>query len=110
MRDTMLSQKAQQFAGAWQEATLRQEFLKQFFVSTLERISLGGRDFAAEFTGHGACEEPATHSDATMNAPTIDRHACLREGTLPREHMRINGVDESSVKIKDKRCHIRAEA
>jgi hypothetical protein len=36
-----------------------------------------------------------------MNAPTVNSHAGLCQGALPREDVGIDGIDESSVKIED---------
>jgi hypothetical protein len=40
-----------------------------------------------------------------MNAPTIDSHTRLSQGALPREDVCIDGVDKSSVKIKNQCWH-----
>jgi len=67
----------------------------------LQRISLGRRDLAAEFAGDSSSEESPTHPHPAMNTPAVNSHACLCQGTLPREDVCIDGIDESSVKIKD---------
>jgi hypothetical protein len=70
-------------------------------MSLLQGFSLGWRNVVAEFAGDGSSEEAATHPDATMNAPTIDSHSCLCKGSLPRKDVCIDGIDETSVKIKN---------
>ena len=74
-------------------------------MSALERISLSRRDLATEFAGDSSSEKAAAHTDAAMNAPTVQGHPCLCQGPLPGKYVRINGVDESSVKIEDQCWH-----
>ena len=80
---------------------LRRQFPKQLFVSMLQRLSLGRRNLATKFPSHRSSEKAATHTDATMNAPTIDSHTCLCQGALPRKDMGVDGIYQSPVEIED---------
>jgi hypothetical protein len=40
-----------------------------------------------------------------MDPPAVDRHADLRERTLPGDDVCVHGVDECSVEVEDERLH-----
>jgi len=59
----------------------------------------------SDLASHRAGEEPATHPDAPVDLPPVDRKASLGERPLPGEDVRVHGVDERSVEIENEGAH-----
>src|SRR5438045_791512 len=64
-------------------------------------------DVSPELACDTAGEQATAHADTTMNPPSVDREAGFGEGALPREDMRIDGVDQRSVEVEDQGAHQR---
>ena len=72
-------------------------------VARLDRLRLLSRELPPHLARDRAREQPAAHPDPAVDPPAVDRHPLLRERPLPREHMRVDRVDERSVEIEDQR-------
>jgi len=105
MRHICAAQGAQKLHRAGKRSALRQELSKQLSMPPLQRLSLLRGDFTAELSRDRAGEESAAHSDAAVNAPTVDSETCLRQRTLPCEHVSVDGIDESSIEIENQGGH-----
>ena len=64
-------------------------------------IAQGPPDLACD----RAREEASAHPNAPVDFPAVDREAGFRERALPGEHVRVNGVDERPVEIKNESAH-----
>src|SRR5207302_639151 len=70
-------------------------------VAKLDRLGLCRRELAPHLARDRAREEAAAHPDPAVDAPAVDRHPFLRKRALPREHVRVDGVDQRAVEVED---------
>src|SRR5206468_8144221 len=80
---------------------LGQQFAKKLPVAGLDAPGVTVAQGSSDLARHRPCEQPAAHPDASMDLPPIDRKTGLGKRTLPREDMRVDGVDERAVEIED---------
>ena len=74
-------------------------------VTMLQRVGLIAFELATDLARDRAGEQPAAHANPAVHAPAVDRHAGFRQRLLPGKHVRVDGVDEGSVEIKDQCAH-----
>jgi hypothetical protein len=106
VRHAALSEVAQHVDRARQRPPLGQELTEQLAVPALQRLRLLQRELTPDLAGCGPREQAAAHPHTAVDAPAVDRQPFLRERALPREDMRVNGVDEGSVEVEDERRHV----
>ena len=105
VRHVILFQKFQKLDGTRQRPSLRRELHEEFTVTTLKRFRFFRRELASDLACDCPCEQSAAHPDPAVNPPSVDRHPGFFKCLLPREHMRINRVDERSVEVKYQCVH-----
>ncbi len=108
--DLLFAQPAQELDRAGQRPALWQELAEELAVARLDPASVGVAERPADLAGDGAGEEAPAHPDPTVDLPPVDRQAGLRERTLPRENVRVDGVDQGPVEIENERTHPLLEA
>src|SRR2546429_26120 len=86
--------RALELVGPGRWPARRQELLERLAVARLETACLVRRELAADLAPDRAREQPATHPDAPVDPPAVDRHAPLGEHALPREDVGVDGVHE----------------
>ncbi len=57
----------------------------------------------ADLSAESLNQQTATHADAAMNTPHSQGETQLFQRLVPREHMLIDAIDESAVKIEKQR-------
>jgi hypothetical protein len=103
--DPCVPQLRQQLARARQRASFRQDLEEDLRMPALEDLELLAGQRPADLARHHACEQSSTHPDPAVDAPGVDHESRFRERTLPREDMRVDGVDERPIQIEDQRPH-----
>jgi hypothetical protein len=58
------------------------------------------RELAADFTLGVTDDKASTGPDVTMKPVSVHGHAFFAKGSLPGEHMGVDGIDQGAVKIK----------
>ena len=72
-------------------------------MAALDRLCLRVGERAPDLARRSACEQAPAHPDPAVDPPAVDRELNLGERSLPREHVRVHGVDERAVEIEDER-------
>ena len=103
VRDPFRPQEGEQLAGARQRPSIGQELAEQCAVALLDHLGLVIAHRTSGLARDRAGEQAAAHPDPAVDAPAIDRQARLREGSLPREDMRIHRIDQRAVEVEDQR-------
>jgi len=86
-------------------APLGEKFAEQLAVASLQRFRCRHVDVVPEFPCRRAHEQAATHTDAAVNTPTVNCKAGFHKSALPGKHVRIDGVHESAIEIKNQCAH-----
>ena len=105
MHDPALPQVGEQVDRAGQRPPVGEQLAEDPPVPPLERLGLLRRQLPPHLARDGAREEAAAHPDPPVDPPPVDRHPLLRQRALPREDVRVDGVDERPVEIEDQRRH-----
>ena len=105
MRHVAGAEVGEQVACARQRPAVGQQLAEQLAVEVLDLLGLGVRQLAADLARDRAREQAAAHPDPAVDAPPVDRHVEPGERPLPREDVRVDGVDERAVEVEDQRRH-----
>ena len=97
----------EQLDRAGQRASLRQQLAVQLTVAGLDLLDLVVAQWPADLARHGPGEQPPAHANAPMDPPTFQRQPGFRQGPLPGEDMRIDGIDQRAIQVEDQcSCHV----
>src|SRR5438034_6759403 len=103
MRDFLLGQMREQFAGARKRADLLDQPLIGILMRSLDPLCLLSAYLTPGLSNERIHEQPAAHSDLPVNAPDRQLDAGLFECFPPRKHMLVDVVHERSVQIEQQR-------
>ncbi len=107
MDDPGGAQAGEERDGSGKRTPLREQLLEDPAVARLERHRLLVGELASDLACDRAREEAAAHPDPAVDPPAVDRHPLVGERPLPREHVRVDRVDERAVEIEDQRARHR---
>jgi hypothetical protein len=82
-----------------------EDLAEDLAVPALERLGLVVAELPADLAGDRPGEEPAAHPDTAVDPPAVDRRPEIEERPLPREDVRVDGVDQRPIEIEDQCAH-----
>ena len=101
-RHFRLGQARQQLPGAGQRTNLIDPLSVGLDVQTTYASHFLGRQRPAGLSQQSVNEQPAAHTDPSMNAPDRQLDAGRFERIPPSEHVLIDAVHQGAIKVKEK--------
>ena len=78
----------------------RQQLAEKLAVAVLRAAAIRRAEVTSELARAARVKQSAAHSDATVDAPAVDREALVVERALPGKDMRVDGVDERAIEVE----------
>lgn len=105
VRNLLLAQPAQKLDRAGEGAAVWEKLAEKLAVPCLDPFRVAVAERPPDLTRNCASKKAPAHPDTPVDLPAIDRESGFRQGALPREDVRVDGVDERSVEIENERTH-----
>src|SRR5439155_15389661 len=105
VRHVLLAQPPQEGDRARKRPALGQQLAEKLAMPGLDPAGVVVAQRLSDLAGDGTSEETAAHADTAMDLPAVDRKPGLRERPLPREDVRVDGVNERSIEIENECAH-----